>query len=175
MARAGASHEPREWPLGLRYRGRVLAAGVAAVTVAAWLTACNLAPTTPPAPTPRPAPSPVFGRLTPAPNVPGNPEAGRRVFTDASIFPPNGCGTCHTLPGVSNGVFPNAPSLNNVALRPTLAGDQIPNNPQTLKQWIQDPQSVKADAKMPKLNVTAQQAEDLAAFLYSYPYNVAGR
>jgi cytochrome c1 len=113
--------------------------------------------------------------VTPAPNVPGNPDAGRMLFTDSSVYPPSGCGSCHTLPGITSGEFPFAPNLNNVALRPTLAGDQVANTPQNLRQWIQDPQSVKPDAKMPKPNVTAQQAEDLAAFLYAYPYNAAGR
>jgi cytochrome c1 len=113
--------------------------------------------------------------MSPVANAPGNPENGRRLFTDSSVFPPNGCGTCHTLPGVAYGEFPFAPNLNNVALRPTLSGEQVQNTPQNLSRWIQDPQSVKADAKMPKPNVTAQQAEDLAAFLYAYPYIAAGR
>jgi len=176
MASAGAAHGQRAWRQIVRSRGRVLAVGAAATT-AIWLSACTLiAPSPTPGPTPRPPSSPVVaGRLTPAPNVPGNPENGRRLFTDSSVFPPNGCGSCHTLPGTANGVFPNAPNLNNMTLRPTLAGDQVANTPQNLSRWIQDPQSVKADAKMPKPNVTAQQAEDLAAFLYAYPYNAAGR
>jgi cytochrome c1 len=114
-------------------------------------------------------------RLTAAPGVPGDPNAGRQLFTDPSIYPTSGCGTCHTLPGVASGVFPFAPNLNNVTLRPTLAGDSIPASPENLKRWIMDPPAMKADAKMPKPNVTDRQAEDLAAFLYAYPYNVAGR
>jgi cytochrome c len=175
MARAGAIHEQRTWRRALRSRGRGLVIGMSLLTAGAWLTACNLAPVSPPA-TPRVPSSPVaLARVTPAPNVPGNPDAGRVLFTDSSVFAPSGCGSCHTLPGITSGEFPFAPNLNNVALRPTLAGDQVANTPQNLKQWIQDPQSVKPDAKMPKPNVTAQQAEDLAAFLYAYPYNAAGR
>jgi cytochrome c1 len=115
-------------------------------------------------------------RLVPAPGVPGDPNAGRQAFTDASIYPTAGCGTCHTLPGVSAGVFPFAPNLNNFTLRPTFAGDSMPASPENLKRWIMDPPSMKSDAKMPKLpNLTDRQAEDIAAFLYAYPYNTAGR
>jgi cytochrome c1 len=62
-----------------------------------------------------------------------------------------------------------------MTLRPTIAGDSIPASPENLKRWILDPPAIKADAKMPKLNVTDRQAEDLAAFLYAYPYNAASR
>jgi cytochrome c1 len=64
-------------------------------------------------------------------------------------------------------VFPFAPNLSNVTVRPTLAGDSIRMTPENLKRWILDPPSVKPDAKMPKVNVNDRQAEDIAAFLYA--------
>jgi cytochrome c1 len=62
------------------------------------------------------------------------------------------------------------PNLTNVTLRPTLAGDSIPASPATLVRWLLDPQSVKPGATMPSVGLTTQQAQDLAAFLYSQPY-----
>lgn len=171
MARAWATHGPRALVSGVR--ASALWFSLAAALGGAWLVACTVVPSPPPAPTPRPPSSPAPLRLAAAPGVPGDPNIGRQLFTDATIFPPNGCGTCHTLPGVAAGVFPNAPNLNNVTLRPTIAGDTIPSTPENLRRWIFDPPSVKADAKMPKVNVTEQQAQDLAAFLYAYPYNLA--
>jgi len=115
--------------------------------------------------------SPVPMQLTPVPNVPGDPNNGRKLFTDSKFYPPSGCGSCHTLLGYTTGTYPGAPNLTNVSLRPTLAGETLQNNPAQMKAWIMDPPSQKRDARMPKLNVSDQEATDLAAFIYSLPYN----
>jgi cytochrome c len=174
MARAGATEEHRGLAPSRPFRASALGLSFIAATAALAITGCtSLFPPVPPAATPRPAPSPVALRLTPAPGVPGDPNAGRVAFNDPAIFPNNGCGSCHTLPGVSSGTLLNAPNLNNMTLRPTLAGDSVQASPANLKRWILDPQSVKSDAKMPKVTVTDRQAEDIAAFLYAYPYNAS--
>jgi mono/diheme cytochrome c family protein len=110
-------------------------------------------------------------RLTSAPNVPGDPENGRKLFTDSKFYPPNGCGSCHTVGGVSSGTLLAAPNLTNMSLRPTLAGDSLPNSPAQMKAWIMDPPAMKRDSRMPKMNVSDQEAQDLTAFIYSLPYN----
>jgi mono/diheme cytochrome c family protein len=112
-------------------------------------------------------------RLTPNPNVPGDPENGRRLFTDSKFYPPNGCASCHTLRDVGTGAYPGAPNLTNVSLRATLADDALQNSPAQMKAWIMDPPGQKPGAKMPKLQVSDQEAEDLTAFIYSLPYNPA--
>jgi cytochrome c1 len=109
------------------------------------------------------APTPVH--LTPAPGVVGNPENGRLLFTRA------GCAGCHTIEGVPGAGGTTGPNLTNVVLRPTLAGETIPASPDTLVRWLLNPQSVKPGATMPSVGLTAQEAQDLAAFLYSQPYN----
>jgi mono/diheme cytochrome c family protein len=147
----------------LRRRIAVLALG------AALLAACEPAPGANPAI--RLSLSPAPARLAAAPIVCGDPEAGRKLFTGGAFYP-GGCGGCHTLNGYTTGAFPGAPNLTNVSLRPTLAGETIQNNPSQMKAWIMDPPSQKQGAKMPKLpNLTDQEATDLAAFLYSLPYN----
>jgi cytochrome c1 len=64
-----------------------------------------------------------------------------------------------------------APNLTNVVLRPTLAGETIPMSPDTLRRWLLDPPALKPGTPMPRLGLTDDQARDLAAFLYSQPYN----
>jgi cytochrome c len=103
--------------------------------------------------------------LTPAPTVPGNPENGR------SLVMARGCGGCHTVPGIQGASGVIGPPLNNVALRPTLAGDSIPNSPDTMTRWIMDPPSLKPGTAMPRLGLTQQEAQDVTAFLYSQPDN----
>jgi len=138
---------------------------------AALLAACTPAPGANPAIKLSLSPAPVH--LASAPNVPGDPDNGRKLFTDSKFYPPNGCGSCHTLLGYTTGTYPGAPNLTNVSLRPTLAGETLQNNPAQMKAWIMDPPSQKRDARMPKLNVSDQEATDLAAFIYSLPYNPA--
>jgi len=109
--------------------------------------------------------------LTPAPaagdqvSLVGDPNRGRQLFVAA------GCAGCHTVEGVPGASGAAGPNLTNVTLRSTLAGETIPTSPSTLVRWLIDPQSVKPGAAMPSVGLTAQQAQDLAAFLYSQPYN----
>ena len=137
---------------------------LAMAAMLAWTTACGSALATSPTPTPRPptAQGPLV-RLTPVPGVPGDPQAGRRLFVST------GCGGCHTLSGVdgANGVA--GPILNNVVLRPTLAGETIPMSPETLTRWLLDPAALKPGTPMPSVGLTEPEARDVAAYLYSLP------
>ena len=103
--------------------------------------------------------------LTPAPGVPGNAENGRALVVA------RGCGGCHTVPGIQGASGVIGPPLNNVALRPTLAGESIPNSPDNMTRWIMDPPSLKPGTAMPRLGLTQQEAQDVTAFLYSQPRN----
>lgn len=125
------------------------------------LATCGLAPTPPP--TPKPIPTLVPVALTPAPSVAGDPNAGRRLF-------PTKCATCHTLPGVTSGIIPQATNLNNIAVKPRIAGETLDNSPDNMKRWISSPQTVKPGTIM-STQVTDAEAQDLTAFLYSLPYN----
>ena len=104
-------------------------------------------------------------RLTPAPNVQGNPVAGRALFAT------KGCAGCHGVVGMASANGITGPNLSNVTLRPRLANEAIENNPETMVKWIMDPPAMKPGTAMPKLGVNEQEARDLAAFLYSLPYN----
>ena len=134
------------------------------------LTAC--VPAHEPNPAIKLSANPFPAHLVANPNVPGDPDNGRQLFTNSKFYPPSGCGSCHTLPNVSAGTFAGAPNLNNVSIRPYLADtESMRNTPAQMKAWIMDPPGQKPNAKMPKLNVSDQEATDLVAFLYSLPYN----
>ena len=85
---------------------------------------------------------------------------------------PGGCGTCHTLRGVPEATGIIGPNLTNITLRPTLAGGAVPNTPENLVRWIMNPPGLKEGAAMPPMqSLSEQQARDIAAFLYSVPFN----
>lgn len=138
----------------------MLATGALALLTAACIKVPEAVP--PPAHSePRGAP------LTPAPGVQGSPEEGRLLFHAT------GCGGCHTLKNVSSATGVAGPNLDNVVLRPTLAGEVIPMTFQTLSLFLIDPPRVDPGSSMPNVGLTADQARDIAAFLYSLPYNPA--
>jgi cytochrome c2 len=121
--------------------------------------------TSQPPPARVPTPRPVNSQLQPAPGVPGDPNVGLTLFTS------KGCNTCHTVLHLPNATGAVGPNLTNMVLRPTIAGDQIQNTPDNMARWIMDPQAMKPGSGMQALGVTNQEARDLAAFLYSLPYN----
>jgi len=77
-----------------------------------------------------------------------------------------GCGGCHTITGVqgANGLV--GPPLEKFAYRAYIAG-RLPNTPDNLMHWIQQPQEVVPQNVMPNMGVTEQDSRDIAAYLYS--------
>jgi cytochrome c len=77
-----------------------------------------------------------------------------------------GCGACHEVHGVdgANGLV--GPSLNGIGSRMYLAG-RLPNSPDNMMRWVRDPQSVSNGTVMPNLNVSENDARDIAAYLYT--------
>jgi cytochrome c2 len=119
-------------------------------------------------PTPTPSGTTSFGQsaprvLTPAPGVQGDPAVGRQLILE------KGCGGCHTLSGVPGATGVTGPNLTNIALRPTLAGESIPNSPEMLQRWLLDPPALKPGTAMPNLGLSQQEAADLVAFLEAEP------
>lgn len=77
-----------------------------------------------------------------------------------------GCISCHTVPGVPGAVGNVGPPLTNWANRSYIAG-MLPNSPDNLIYWIQNPQAVVPGNAMPDLGVNDSDARDIAAYLYS--------
>jgi cytochrome c len=75
------------------------------------------------------------------------------------------CGSCHTIPGVPQANGDVGPPLNAYARRGMIAGE-LPNTPENLVHWIQDPQGVKPGIDMPNMGIPDSEARDMAAYLY---------
>ncbi|HWB72020.1 MAG TPA: c-type cytochrome [Egibacteraceae bacterium] len=90
----------------------------------------------------------------------GQPERGRHLIAHY------GCGACHTIPGVPEAKGRAAPPLISFGQRAFIAGN-LPNTPENLARWIMNPQEVEPGTAMPNLNVTEEDAVDIAAYLES--------
>lgn len=89
----------------------------------------------------------------------GNPDDGAAAITHY------GCGSCHTIRGISGANALVGPPLTGFASRSYVAG-VLPNTPENVIRWIQDPKAVDDKTAMPKLGVSAKDATDIAAYLY---------
>ncbi len=90
----------------------------------------------------------------------GDPEVGRIAI---EVY---GCGSCHTIPGVPGANSLVGPPLNAWADRQYIAGT-LTNEPANLISWIQYPQAIEPGTAMPNMGVTEDDAEDIAAYLYT--------
>jgi cytochrome c2 len=90
----------------------------------------------------------------------GDPRRGEAMFIQY------GCGSCHALKNVRTATGAVGPPLDGVALR-VIIGGHLSNTPQNMQRWIRDPQHVAPGTAMPDLNVGAEDAQDITAFLYS--------
>lgn len=77
-----------------------------------------------------------------------------------------GCPACHTIPGIPSYGANVGPPLAGFAARGYVGG-VVPNLPQNLVRWLQDPQSVAPRTVMPRLGVSEAEARDMAAYLYA--------
>jgi cytochrome c oxidase subunit II len=76
------------------------------------------------------------------------------------------CASCHTLRGTqARGDV--GPDLTHVGSRTTLAALTIPNDPEALAEWLRDPQHVKPGNRMPDLELSEDEIDDLVAYLQS--------
>ena len=82
----------------------------------------------------------------------GDPPSGSR---GEQLFVVQGCYGCHQI-----GKFgtPIGPDLSRVGAK---------YEARYLEQWLRDPESVRPTAHMPKLELTVQEIESLAAYLAS--------
>ena len=92
--------------------------------------------------------------------VGGDPDRGHN---DIRRF---GCGSCHTIPGVTGANSLVGPPLTGIAQRVYIAG-VLPNNGDNMIRWLMDPQKVDSLTAMPKLGVGEAEARDIAAYLYT--------
>jgi cytochrome c oxidase subunit II len=74
------------------------------------------------------------------------------------------CGLCHTVRG-TRALAVSAPDLTHVMSRRLLAAGRLVNNPGNLSGWIENPQQIKPGSQMPDQELSAQQLNDVRAYL----------
>jgi cytochrome c1 len=70
------------------------------------------------------------------------------------------------IPGVVGANRSVGPPLAGIANRQYIAG-VLPNTPANMMRWLRQPTKVDPLSAMPDLDVTEQDARDIAAFLYT--------
>lgn len=86
-------------------------------------------------------------------------DRGRAAIERAS------CGACHTIPGVDWPRGSAGPSLDGFDDRGLIAG-ALPNTPAHLAAFVRDAPAAKPGSTMPRMPITAAEAQDIAAYLY---------
>jgi cytochrome c2 len=79
-----------------------------------------------------------------------------------------GCGSCHTIAGISSAHGLVGPALTGIRERLYVAG-VLRNSPDNLTHWIRNPKEVDSKTGMPVLGLSNRDASDIAAYLYSIP------
>ncbi len=95
-----------------------------------------------------------------APELPGDPVKGKMAITAY------GCGSCHIIPDVPGANGHTGPTLERIAKRTYLAG-VLPNTPEEMVRWIRAPEQVDPRTAMPNMAVSAGDAHDITAYLYT--------
>lgn len=77
-----------------------------------------------------------------------------------------GCGSCHQIPGVAaaNGLV--GPPLAGIANRAYIGG-VLPNAPENMIRWIENPKAIDSLTAMPNVGVTPSDARHITAYLYT--------
>jgi cytochrome c oxidase subunit II len=88
----------------------------------------------------------------------GDVQRGRTLFASLA------CSSCHTVQGTpGNGVF--GPDLTHLMSRSTLGAGVMPNSPENLRRWLDNPAALKQGALMPAMKLSPEELNDLTAYL----------
>ena len=81
-----------------------------------------------------------------------------------AVFMHSACINCHAIAGTAaTGRF--GPDLTHMASRDTLCSGAIENTPQNLRQWIDDPNSLKPGSLMPAMHLNNHDLDAVTAYL----------
>lgn len=87
-----------------------------------------------------------------------------KAATGRAVFEGNACANCHTISGTSgHGTF--GPNLSHLASRDTIASGAVPNNPQNLRAFIDDPAHFKPGALMPAMHLNDHDLDAVTQYL----------
>jgi cytochrome c oxidase subunit 2 len=83
---------------------------------------------------------------------------GKRVFQTTA------CVNCHAVAGtIGTGQY--GPDLTHLMSRDTIAAGILPNRPENLRAWINDPEALKPGARMPAMKLSDRDLDSLTAYL----------
>ena len=77
-----------------------------------------------------------------------------------------GCGACHMIPGIRWPQGRSGPSLEGFADQGLIAG-RLANRPDLLAAYVRDAPATLPGTTMPAMPLSAAEARDVAAYLYS--------
>lgn len=97
--------------------------------------------------------------------VPPAERSGNR-YVGKQLLERYGCAACHRIQGMPLNDSQAGPPLERIARASYVAG-VLPNTQQNLERWIMHPRAVSPGTSMPDLGVSAAEARDMAAYLYS--------
>lgn len=99
----------------------------------------------------------VAGQQHPAMQSPG-------ASLGMAVFQRNACVNCHTISGTSaQGTF--GPDLSHVASRATIASGSVPNTPENLRTFIDNPAHFKPGALMPAMHLSDHDLDAVTQYL----------
>ena len=90
----------------------------------------------------------------------GNADHGKQLVAQY------GCTACHIVPGVAGPKGMVGPPLEHIGSRNVIAG-KLPNTPENMMRWLQNPQAMDPMNAMPNLGITPKDSQDITAFLYT--------
>lgn len=89
----------------------------------------------------------------------GDPERGRLLVQQYQ------CAACHFIPEVQGPAGDAGPSLKYMGRLSYIAGG-IPNTPDNMIRFLQNPPQVKPGTLMPALGISEEEARHMAAYMF---------
>jgi cytochrome c oxidase subunit II len=92
------------------------------------------------------------------------PASEPRAMHGQQVFLTSACNMCHAISGTDANATVG-PDLSHVASRRTLAAGTLPNDPQNMRRWLENPQRVKPGSRMPVVSLAPEDLDALVAYL----------
>jgi len=87
-----------------------------------------------------------------------------RVAEGRDLFERTACINCHSVAGTpADGSF--GPDLTHLMSRETIGAGVVPNTPENLRDWVDDPDHVKPGANMPAMKLSQSELDKMVAYL----------
>jgi cytochrome c oxidase subunit 2 len=88
------------------------------------------------------------------------------VSLGKKIFETTACMNCHNVAGtVANGLF--GPDLTHLMSRDTIAAGILPNTPDNVRRWIENPEKFKPGSLMPAMGLGERELTAVTAYMAS--------